>query len=262
MLVRRAALVLEGALANLPGPVWATRWTPAVPAAPAVAAVAVIVIERTFGSSAAAAVVSVVAAAAAAAAVISARLPPAEAGKVVDSVAAIDLVAESFCLPISTVAGTTGGRSAARAVRALPPTFAAAAVAAAAAVVSSIRLPHAEAGSVVDAAGVMGLVAVPCMDTALAPAAVATLVAIVHSGVAGGSAVAGCWGSPVATVAGITDGVAAASAVLGLPPGAGVRRTLSVAAATSAAGRRTLTVVAVVVAAVAGTAVAAAAPWP
>ena len=186
------------------------------------------------------------------AAVTSARL----------TVAAIDLVAESFCLPISTVAGTTGGRSAARAVRALPPTFAAAAVAAAAAVVSSIRLPHADAGSVVDADGVMGLVAVPCMYPALAPAAVATIVAIVHSGVAGGSAVAGCWGSHVATVAGITDGVAAASAVLGLPPGAGVRRTLSVAAATSAAGRRTLTVVAVVVAAVAGTAVAAAAPWP
>ena len=115
------------------------------------------------------------------AAVTSARL----------TVAAIDLGAESCCLPISPVAGTTGGRSAARAVRALPPTFAAAAVAAAAAVVSSIRLPHAEAGSVVDAAGVMGLVAVPCMYTALAPAAVATLVAIVHSGVAGGSAVAG-----------------------------------------------------------------------
>jgi hypothetical protein len=120
------------------------------------------------------------------AAVTSARL----------TVAAIDLVAESCCLPISPVAGTTGGRSAARAVRALPPTFAAAAVAAAAAVVSSIRLPHAEAGSVVDAAGVMGLVAVPCMYTALAPAAVATLVAIVHSGVAGGSAVAGSIFSP------------------------------------------------------------------
>ena len=39
MLVRRAALVLEGALANLPGPVWATRCTPAVPAAPAAATV-------------------------------------------------------------------------------------------------------------------------------------------------------------------------------------------------------------------------------
>jgi hypothetical protein len=43
-------------------------------------------------------------------------------------------------------------------------------------------------------------------------------------------------GSPVATVSGITDGVAAASAVLGLRPGAAVRRTLSVAAATSDAG--------------------------
>jgi len=53
-------------------------------------------------------------------------------------------------------------------------------------------------------------------------------------------------GIPVATVAGITDGVAAASAVLGLPPGAAVRRTL--------------TVVAVVVAAVAVIAVSAAVP--
>jgi hypothetical protein len=45
--------------------------------------------------------------------------------------------------------------------------------------------------------------------------------------------VAEFWGSPVATGAGITDGVTAASAVLGLPPGAAVRRTLSGAAATS-----------------------------
>jgi hypothetical protein len=39
-------------------------------------------------------------------------------------------------------------------------------------------------------------------------------------------------GRPAATVAGITDGVSAASAVLGLRPGAAVRPPLSVAAAT------------------------------
>jgi len=133
--------------------------------------------------------------------------------------------------------------------------------AAAAAVVISTRLPHAEAGSVVDADAMMGLVA-PWTHTALAPAAVATIVVMVYTGVSDTSAVAEFRGIPVATVAGITDGSTAASAVRGLPPGAAVCRTLSVAATTSAAVRRTLAVVAVVVAAVAVTAVSAAGPCP
>ena len=72
--------------------------------------------------------------------------------------------------------------------------------------------------------------AAPCTHTALAPVAVATIVAIVYTGVAGTSAVAEFGRIPAATVACITERLAAGNAGRGLLPGVAARRPLSAAA--------------------------------
>ena len=72
--------------------------------------------------------------------------------------------------------------------------------------------------------------AAPCTHTALAPVAVATIVAIVYTGVAGTSAVAEFGRIPAATVACITERLAAGNAGRGLLPGVAGRRHLSAAA--------------------------------
>ena len=72
--------------------------------------------------------------------------------------------------------------------------------------------------------------AAPCTHTALAPVAVATIVVIVYTGVAGTTAVAEFGRIPAATVACITERLAAGNAGRGLLPGVAGRRHLSAAA--------------------------------